>query len=81
MNPIAFLLFIPAAVLFLALFIMVFSYMIAGFNLLFKGKAENSVMKVRSGKITIMNSFAWLLLVLVAAYFVFVKFLGFGTYL
>lgn len=81
MNPLAFLLFIPAAVLFLALFAMVFSYMIAGFNLFFKGRAENSVVKIRSGKITIINSLAWLLLILVAAYFIFMKFLGFEDFL
>jgi len=76
MNPIAFLLLIPAAVLFVALFIMVFSYLAAGFNLLVKGKSENSAVKVRSGKITVMNAIAWLVLVVVAAYLVFVKFLG-----
>lgn len=80
MNPIAFLLFIPVAVLFLALFIMVFSYLVAGCNLLVKGRSENSAVKIRSGKITVMNSIAWLVLVVVAAYFVFVKFFGFDQF-
>jgi len=71
---------IPLVVLFLFAFLMVTLYLIWGINLYVTGKSEKSAVKLRSGKITIMNSVAWLALIGTAAYFVFFDFFNIGIF-
>jgi len=81
MNPAVFFLLVPFGFLFLAAFIMITSYLVGGINLFLKGRAEKNSVKIRSGRITLVNSIAWLLLLLAAAYFVFIEFLGLDAFL